>query len=137
MQAGRYTLLVLCTFWGLVLTPSMRGAPSDSSRVKRILVLGDSLSDGFQLRRTEAYPALLGRKLHDAGLTNYQITNASQSGGTSEGGLRRLPPHLQEAVDIFILELGINDVFLGVPIDKIRENLQAIIEQVRMRNPQV
>jgi acyl-CoA thioesterase-1 len=109
-------------------------APSDISSMKRILVLGDSLSDGFGLKRSEAYPALLVGKLRAAGL-NYEVINGSQSGGTTTGGLRRLPPHLKDKIDIFILELGINDAFMGVPIDQIRNNLQEIIEQVKAHNP--
>ena len=109
-------------------------APSEISSMKRILVLGDSLSDGFGLKRSEAYPALLVEKLRAAGL-NYEVINASQSGGTTTGGLRRLPPHLKHKIDIFILELGINDAFMGVPIDQIRNNLQEIIDQVKAHNP--
>ncbi len=104
--------------------------------MKTILVLGDSLSDGFQLPRSDAYPALIANKLRAAGL-NFQVTNASASGGTTEGGLQRLPPHLKRKIDIFILELGINDAFRGVPVDQIRANLQAIIDQVKARNPSV
>src|SRR5581483_3963110 len=80
----------------------------DSSRTKTILVFGDSLSDGFMLKRSQAYPALLTPKLHAAGL-DFEVINASQSGGTTTDGLRRLPPHLQHPIDIFLLELGIND----------------------------
>jgi len=40
-------------------------------------------------------------------------------------------------IDIFILELGINDAFRGVPIDEIESNLQAIIDKVKARNPNV
>ena len=109
-------------------------APSEISSMKRILVLGDSLSDGFGLKRSEAYPALLVEKLRAAGL-NYEVINASQSGGTTTGGLRRLPPHLKHKIDIFILELGINDAFMGVPIDQIRNNLQEIIDLVKARHP--
>src|SRR5438309_5956824 len=105
---------------------SAERAGNDFSRTKTILVFGDSLSDGFQLRRSEAYPALLIPKLKAAGL-DYEVINASQSGGTTEGGLRRLPPHLRKPVDIFILELGINDAFRGTPIEQIRANLQALI----------
>jgi lysophospholipase L1-like esterase len=65
-----------------------------SSQTKRILVLGDSLPEGFGLRQSEAYPALLIDKLHAASLS-FEVTNASASGGTTEGGLRRLPPHLK------------------------------------------
>src|ERR1700737_4602356 len=107
-----------------------------SSQTKRILVLGDSLSGGFGLRQSEAYPALLIDKLHAAGLS-FEVTNASASGGTTEGVFLRLPPHLKRKIDIFILELGINDAFRGVPINKIRSNLQEIIDQVKAHNPNV
>jgi acyl-CoA thioesterase-1 len=103
---------------------------------KRILVLGDSLSAGFGLRSSQAYPALLTEKLRAANLS-FEITNASQTGGTTAGGLERLPAHLKRKIDIFILELGINDAFRGVPISEIRNNLQAIIDLVKARDPSV
>ena len=109
----------------------------DSSSMKRILVLGDSLSAGFGLRSSQAWPVLVTEKLRAAGLTNFEITNAAQTGGTTDGGLERLPPHLKRKVDIFILELGINDAFRGVPIAQVRDNLQTIIERVKERNPTV
>ena len=110
--------------------------PMAGAQMKRILILGDSLSEGFGLRSSQAYPALLIERLRAAGL-NFEITNASQSGGTTEGGLRRLPPHLKRKIDIFILELGINDAFRGVPISDIRNNLQAIIDLVKASNSNV
>ena len=115
---------------------SAGAAKHHSSQTKRILVLGDSLSEGFGLKSSQAYPALLAKKLRAAGL-NFEITNASASGGTTYGGLVRLPAHLERKVDIFILELGINDAFRGVPVDEIRSNLQAIIDKVKARNPNV
>src|SRR6266478_5521914 len=87
----------------IFLGQSMSAAFHDLSPVKRILILGDSLSQGFGLRSTQAYPALLIEKLRAAGL-NFEITNASQSGGTTDGGLRRLPARLRRKIDIFILE---------------------------------
>ncbi|PYI98783.1 MAG: arylesterase [Verrucomicrobia bacterium] len=108
----------------------------DAGQTKSILAFGDSLSDGFMLKRSEAYPALLAKKLHAAGL-NFQMTNASAAGGTTEGGLERLPPHLKRKIDIFILELGINDAFRGLPVDQIQNNLQQIIDKVKARNPNV
>ena len=103
---------------------------------KTILVFGDSLSDGFMLKRSQAYPALLAKKLQDAAL-NFQVINASASGGTTEGGLERLPPHLKRRIDIFILELGINDAFRGLAVDAIQTNLQQIVDSVKARNPNV
>jgi acyl-CoA thioesterase I len=107
-----------------------------ASPMKKILVLGDSLSQGFGLTPSEAYPMLLAKKLRAAGL-NFQVTNASAAGGTTEGGLERLPAHLKRNVDIFILELGINDAFRGVPVDQIQNNLQQIVDKVKARNPGV
>jgi acyl-CoA thioesterase-1 len=101
---------------------------------KAILVFGDSLSGGFMLKSSEAYPALLAKKLRAAGL-NFLVTNASAVGGTTDGGLERLPPHLKHRIDILILELGINDAFRGVPVDQIQNNLQQIIDKVKAKNP--
>jgi len=115
---------------------SGHAAGPDLPRMKTIFVFGDSLSDGLLLKRTQAYPALLLDKLRDAGL-KFEVINASASGDTTDGGLGRLPPHLKRKIDIFILELGINDAFRGMPVDEIRSNLQAIIDQVKARNPQV
>jgi acyl-CoA thioesterase-1 len=115
----------------LSLVQSVRASP-----MKRIVVLGDSLSEGFGLKPSQAYPALLTDKLRADGLS-YETLNASQSGGTTEDGLRRLTRHLKPRIDIFILELGINDAFRGVPIEQIRDNLQEIIDRVKRASPNV
>ena len=109
--------------------PVLAGAPA-----KAILVFGDSLSEGFMLKHSEAYPALLAKKLRSAGL-NFSVTNASATGGTTDGGLERLPPHLKHKIDILILELGINDAFRALPVDQIQNNLQQIIDKVKAKNP--
>ena len=118
----------------ILCAPAAAGAAPASSQMKTILVLGNSLSAGFGLKSSQAYPALLAKKLHASGL-NFQVTNASQTCGTTEGGLERLPAHLKRKIDIFILELGINDAFRGVPVDQIQNNLQQMIDKVKARNP--
>src|SRR5881409_2456167 len=120
----------------LAISSTVLAQVASAAEMKTILVFGDSLSDGFMLKRSEAYPALLAKKLHAAGL-NFQMTNASAAGVTTEGGLERLPPHLKRKIDIFILELGINDAFRGLPVDQIQNNLQQIIDKVKARNPNV
>ena len=120
----------------LAILPMVFAQVASAAEMKSILVFGDSLSDGFMLPRSEAYPALLAKKLQAAGL-NFQVTNASAAGGTTQGGLERLPPHLKHRIDIFILELGINDAFRGLPVDQIENNLQQIIDKVKARNPNV
>jgi acyl-CoA thioesterase-1 len=113
-------------------------AKRDASNVITIVALGDSLTAGYGLSRKQAYPALIAEKMRAAG-REFEVVNAGSSGDTTTGGLRRLPAILRahKKIDIFILELGINDAFRGVPIDQIRANLQAIIDQVRARQPGV
>jgi acyl-CoA thioesterase-1 len=117
---------------------SAEAAKRDPSNMITIVALGDSLTAGYGLSRKQAYPALLSEKMREAGY-EFEIVNAGSSGDTSTGGLRRLPAILRahKKIDVLILELGINDAFRGVPIDQIRSNLQAIIDQTRARHPNV
>ena len=102
-----------------------------------IVALRDSLTAGYGLSRKQAWPALIGEKMRAAGY-DFEIVNAGSSGDTTTGGLRRLPALLRahKKIDIFVLELGINDVFRGVEIDQIRDNLQAIINQTHAKHPE-
>ena len=127
----RTCIALICVTWLILSVETIHAGPT-----KTILVLGDSLSQGFGLAPSEAYPMLLAKKLRAAGL-NFRVINASAAGGTTEGGLERLPAHLKRKVDMFILELGINDAFRGVPVDQIQNNLQQIIDKVKTRNPQM
>src|SRR5947207_4042428 len=119
----------------LSLVQSAQPATRDPSNVITIVALGDSLTAGFGLSRKQAWPALVAEKMRTAGY-EFEIVNAGSSGDTTAGGLRRLPAILRahKKIDAFILELGINDAFRGVPIDQIRSNLQTIIDQVRARH---
>ena len=112
-------------------------AKRDPSNVITIVALGDSLTAGYGLSRKQAWPALVGEKMQAAGY-DFVMVNAGSSGDTTSGGLRRLPALLRahKQIDIFVLELGINDVFRGVEIGQIRDNLQAIIDQTRVRHPE-
>jgi len=115
---------------------SAEAAKRDPSSVITIVALGDSLTAGYGLSRKQAWPALVAEKMRATGY-EFEVVNAGSSGDTTTGGLRRLPDLLRahKKIDVFILELGINDVFRGVPIEQIRSNLEAIIDQVRARQP--
>jgi acyl-CoA thioesterase-1 len=121
----------------LSLVQSARPAKRDPSNVITIVALGDSLTAGYGLSRKQAWPALVAEKIRAAGY-EFEVVNAGSSGDTTAGGLRRLPAIIRahHKIDIFVLELGINDAFRGVPIEQIRSNLQAIIDQVRARQPE-
>jgi acyl-CoA thioesterase I len=126
-------------FIALILnTPVQTGhaAARETSRVKTVLVLGDSLSEGFRLNSRDAWPSLVGERLKKID-PHFQVVNASVNGSTSAGGLRRLPLYLNQPTDIFLVELGINDAFFGASVEDIRKNLRAIIDKVRAKNPGV
>ena len=124
----------------VALAPFQTAQPAkrDASKVITIVALGDSLTAGYGLSRKQAYPALIAEKMRDAGY-EFEVVNAGSSGDTTAGGLRRLPEILRgrKKIDIFILELGINDAFRGVSIEQMRLNLQTIIDQTKARYPGV
>ena len=129
-------ILLLIGALALLAFQTAEAARRDASHVITIVALGDSLTAGYGLSRQQAYPALVAEKMRTAGY-EFEMVNAGSSGDTTAGGLGRLSAILRahKKIDIFILELGINDAFRGVPIDQIRANLQAIIDRVRARHP--
>ncbi|WP_138437585.1 arylesterase [Marinobacter shengliensis] len=96
-----------------------------------LLVVGDSLSAAYGVPSDTAWVQLLRDRLDEQGL-NWNVVNASISGETTDGGLRRLPDLLQKnQPDVVIIELGGNDGLRGFPPDVIESNLADMIEQVR------
>lgn len=103
---------------------------------KTVLFFGDSLTAGYGLSTEEAFPALVEKELNKT-TQQIKITNAGLSGETSAGGLSRIDWILRQPVDIFVLELGANDGLRGLPLDQTRKNLQAIIDKVKAKYPNV
>jgi acyl-CoA thioesterase-1 len=98
----------------------------------RIVALGDSLTSGHRLPRSQAYPARLETALKDEGVTAV-VVNHGVSGDTSSGGVRRLSAALDDRPDILIVALGVNDGLRGVPVEQVRRNLETIIETAQAR----
>ena len=96
-----------------------------------VLVLGDSLSAAYGVPSETAWVELLRDRIENQDL-DWTVVNASISGETTDGGLRRLPG-LLEAHDptIVVIELGGNDGLRGFPPNVIESNLANMIEQVR------
>lgn len=103
---------------------------------KTILFLGTSLTAGYGIDVSQAYPALIQHTIDSLGL-HYTVVNAGLSGETSAGGRRRIGWLLRQPVDVVHLELGANDGLRGIPVADTRANLIAIIDSVRLRNPEV
>jgi acyl-CoA thioesterase-1 len=105
-----------------------------SSKDKVILCFGNSITAGMGLNIEEAFPAVIQNRLDSFGLP-YQVVNAGLSGETTASGKNRVSWVLNQKVDIFLLELGANDGLRGIPLNETRNNLQAIIDIVREKNP--
>lgn len=101
-----------------------------------VAFLGDSLSAGLGVDQDQAFPALLGRKLGQAGLP-VRIVNAGVSGDTTAGGLRRLDWVLRQKPDILVVELGANDGLRGVPPETVEENLREIVRRAQAAGARV
>lgn len=99
-----------------------------------VLFLGTSLTAGLGLSESEAFPALIQRKIDSAGL-RFWVINAGESGGTSAGGLRRIDWLLRQPVRVLVLELGANDALRGQDLDATRRDLQEIINRTRTAYP--
>lgn len=97
---------------------------------KTIVILGDSLTEGYQLAREEAFPHLVEEKLKKAG-KKVKVINAGSSGATSASGLKRLDWYLKAKPEILILILGANDGLRGLkPLDT-EKNLSSVIEKAQ------
>jgi len=108
---------------------------TNQENMKKLIFLGDSLTAGMGLPGVEySYANLLYNKLQSKGYT-FKFINAGLSGDTTSGGLTRLDWVLSKGVDVFILELGANDMMRGIQPSEISKNLIEIIDRVRKKNP--
>jgi acyl-CoA thioesterase-1 len=95
------------------------------------LVFGDSLSAAYGLSPEQGWVHLLGERAKRSGL-DWRIVNASISGETTAGGLRRLPEDLKRhKPDLVVVALGANDALRGQPVQGIRSNLEQMLKLAR------
>ena len=125
----RRTLLL---FLVLCLAPGVAGASS-----KTVMVYGDSLSASYGVPQEQGWVSLLARRMQQEGL-DYSVVNASVSGETTAGGLRRMDEALKtHRPSLVVIELGANDGLRGQPLDAMRRNLQALIDASRRAGARV
>jgi acyl-CoA thioesterase-1 len=102
-----------------------------SAAARTMLIFGDSLSAAYGLASDQGWVSLLGARANRAGL-DWRVVNASISGETTAGGLRRLPEDLKRHQPaVVVIALGANDALRGQPIAGIRDNLEKMIRLAR------
>lgn len=101
---------------------------------KTLLILGDSITAGYNVERSQSYPSVLERLAESEG-KRVRVINGGLSGDTSAGGVRRLDWFLKERVDVFVLALGANDGLRGLSAAELKKNLLTIFTRVKAKNP--
>jgi acyl-CoA thioesterase I len=127
---------------GITMVCSLSFASADEASAAQgasagtIAAVGDSLTAGYSLKESEAYPALLEKKLHQAGY-NWRVINAGISGETSSGTLSRIDWILKLKPDIVILEIGANDGLRAVDPKLVHKNIEKIVSTLQAKNIEV
>lgn len=113
----------------MALVAALAAAPAQAAGT--VMVFGDSLSAAHGLSPTEGWVALLGERLAKEA-PGWRVVNASVSGETTSGGLRRLPEDLKRhRPRVVLIALGANDALRGQPIAAMRANLEQMIRVAR------
>ena len=126
----------LAALWtALVVAAAFPGIASAQQPIK-IVALGDSLTAGYQLPESAAFPSQLARALQAKG-HKVEIVNAGVSGDTTSGGLARLDWSVPDGTDAVIVELGANDMLRAVDPKVARAALDQIVSRLKKRGIQV
>ncbi|MDR7305452.1 arylesterase [Rhodoferax saidenbachensis] len=126
-------LLILAVFAGACALPAQAAAPQPST----IVVVGDSLSAEYGLKRGTGWVALLEKRLAQE-KPDAKVVNASISGDTTSGGRSRLPALLaQHHPTVVVIELGGNDALRGLPLAMTQDNLQAMTQAAQAAGAKV
>jgi acyl-CoA thioesterase-1 len=101
-----------------------------------VMVFGDSLSAAHGLAPSQGWVALLATRLEKS-IPAWSVVNASVSGETTDGGLRRLPEDLKRhQPKVVVIALGANDALRGQPIKAARANLEQMVRLARQARAQ-
>jgi acyl-CoA thioesterase-1 len=109
------------------------GAPAQApSRTLKLVALGDSLTAGYGLPASAAFPAVLERALRARGHA-VEVANAGVSGDTTTGGLDRLDWSVPDGTDGVIVALGANDMLRGLDPAIPRKSIETIVARLKER----
>jgi acyl-CoA thioesterase-1 len=119
--------------------PAATKAATIVTKTRKVLCLGDSLTEGYGVAREAAWPELLQTDLKNLGMSDITIVNAGISGSTSASGLSRLKWFLKspDQPEILILELGANDGLRGIDPKVTQKNLRDVIQLAKSRGIRV
>ena len=108
---------------------AIRARSAAATGALRLVALGDSLTAGYGLPESQAFPARLEAWLRRQGISA-RVVNAGVSGDTTAGGLARLDWALADKPDLVILALGANDALRGIDPAIVRANLDKMMRKI-------
>jgi acyl-CoA thioesterase-1 len=111
---------------------SMIAPIAAETRPLKLVAFGDSLTAGYNLPGSAAFPTVVEKLLREKGFT-VEIANAGVSGDTTQGGLERIDWSVPDGTDGVILELGANDALRGVDPTLTEKALDAIVTRLKAR----
>ncbi|MEE2671520.1 MAG: arylesterase [Bdellovibrionota bacterium] len=103
---------------------------------KKLVIIGDSITEGYGLSKEKAYPAVLEKMIQKNG-HNYKVINGGISGSTTSSAMSRLTWFLRSKPDMIILALGANDGLRGIKVDVSKANLEKFIEKCQQEKVKV
>lgn len=109
---------------------------SNAMSAKTVLILGDSLTEGYRLAKEEAFPYLVEQELK-AKHPSLKVINGGVSGATTASAMKRLDWYLKAKPEVMILALGANDGLRGLKVSQAEKNLSAVIEKAKSKNIEV
>lgn len=122
----------LIVFFLIIFCPITGSSFSEHPQHVTVLILGDSLVQGYGLPEMDGFVPQLEKELIDKGL-GIKLINGGVSGDTTAGGLARLDWSLTDDIDGVVLSLGANDMLRGLPPEHSKENLNNIIQKIQSR----
>jgi acyl-CoA thioesterase-1 len=94
----------------------------------KVVFLGDSLTEGYEVAPEKAFPALVGDRLRARGWPEIEVVNAGVSGSTSASAVSRMRWQLRGKPDLVVLALGANDGLRGIDTQATKKNLAEAID---------
>ncbi len=104
---------------------------------KKLVVLGDSLTEGFGVAKEAAFPAILEKKLHQINKKDWVVVNAGVSGSTTASAISRMKWLFKSKPDVVLLALGANDGLRGLKVEDSQKNLAEAIEYAQKQKVRV
>lgn len=103
---------------------------------QKLVVLGDSLTEGYGVAKDAAFPAVLEKKLQEAG-KKWTVVNVGVSGSTTASAVSRMKWVFKSKPQAVLLVLGANDGLRGLKVAESEKNLATAIEYAQEQKVKV